>query len=77
MSMKTEILSALEQNGDEPMTSEEVIAQVHRQSGIHWKGSSIQKALGQLVTKGEVANLCRDAKTGRHATSPCTYGLPS
>ncbi|QUE25617.1 helix-turn-helix DNA binding domain protein [Microbacterium phage SadLad] len=77
MTMKSEIIDAIKRSGGAPMTSDEIIEQVHQQSGISWKRSSIRKALGTLVTNGQVVNLCRDPETGVHVTSPCTYGAAS
>lgn len=76
MTMKSDIVAAIRES-DQPVTSEAIIEAVHGRSGIHWKGSSIRKALGVLVTRGQVANLCRNPETGAHTTSPCTYGIPS
>lgn len=76
MSMRTEILSALEQS-DEPMTGKEIVDQVHRQSGTEWKRSSVLAALGRLVTVGKVKNLDRDPATGYYRRIPCRYELAS
>jgi Fe2+ or Zn2+ uptake regulation protein len=73
MSMRTEILSALEQNGADPMTSQEIVDQVHRQSGTEWKVRSLRKALGKMVTEGLVRNLDRDPVTGNYGQFPCRY----
>lgn len=76
MTMKSDIVAVIRESG-QPVTSEAIIEAVHERSGIHWKGSSIRAALGVLVTRGQVVNLCRNPETGVHATSPCTYGIPS
>lgn len=76
MTMKEAILAVL-RDGQQPVTSEAIIEAVHECSGIGWKASSIRKALGVMVTRGQVVNLCRNPTTGNHETSPCTYGLAS
>jgi len=75
MGMKSEILDALDRNGEEPMTAAEIIESVHESSGIGWKGSSIRQTIGRLVTAGDLVNLDRDPETGNYFRQPCRYAL--
>lgn len=73
--MRQSILEALA-NGAQ-LTAADIITEVHRISGVEWKRSSIQKALGSMVTKGTVNNLGRDRVTGYYRSIPCHYELAS
>lgn len=76
MTMRNEIILVL-RDGQQPVTSEAIIEAVRERSGCHWKGSSIRKALGSLVTQGKVKNLDRDPDTGNYRRIPCRYELAS
>lgn len=76
MTMRETILAVL-RDGQQPVTSEAIIEAVHERSGIGWKGSSIRKALGVLVSRGTVRNLDRDPDTGYYRRIPCRYELAS
>lgn len=76
MTMREVILAVL-RDGQEPVTSEAIIEAVHERSGIGWKGSSIRKALGILVSQGKVKNLDRDPMTGNYRRIPCRYEVAS
>ncbi len=76
MNMGAQILAALAEY-EKPMTSNEIVHTVHRISGIRWKRSSIQKALGRMVSRGSVRNLDRDPHTGNYRRLPCRYELAS
>lgn len=76
MNMKSATLAVLADSAV-PITSEEIILAVRTVAGIEWKGSSIRKALGVLVTQGKVKNLDRDPVTGNYRRIPCRYELAS
>lgn len=76
MTMRNEIILVL-RDGQQPVTSEAIIEAVRERGGNHWKGSSIRKALGVLVTQGKVKNLDRDPLTGNYRRIPCRYELAS
>lgn len=76
MNMKSTTLAVVAE-AEDPLTSEEIVTAVRERSGIGWKGSSIRKALGLLVTHGQVKNLDRDPDTGYYRRIPCRYELAS
>lgn len=76
MNMKSATLAVVADSAA-PITSEEIVLGVRKMTGIEWKGSSIRKALGTLVTQGKVKNLDRDPLTGNYRRIPCRYELAS
>ncbi|QNJ55570.1 helix-turn-helix DNA binding domain protein [Microbacterium phage Phinky] len=74
MSMRSEIRAAL--TNSEPMTTDEIVIEVHR-IGTPWKATSIRQEVGRMRSAGIITNLDRHPKYGNVEHQPCRYELAS